>query len=64
MSFPGLKEPADGKTEKSVPETHTVVTGRCRQSELPPCIQADHDHAKNMYDKLTVQPQQNQNDKL
>lgn len=71
MSFPGLKGPADGKTEKSVPATHTVVTERCRkdrqsnrESKLPPCIQADHDHTKNMYDKHPVQPQQKGNDKL
>lgn len=67
MSFPGLKGPADGKTERSVPEIHTVVTGRCgkdRQAELSPCIPADHDHTKNMYAKYAVQPQQKWNDKL
>lgn len=58
--------PADGKTETSVPGTHTVVTGRCRKDNqnYHPCIQADRDHTKNTYDKYAAQPQQKQNDKL
>lgn len=67
MPFLGLKGPAGGRTEKSVPEVDTGVTGRRRedaQSQRPLCIQAEQDHAKTRYEKHAEEPQQNWSDKL